>query len=377
MERGLTLKKLVIVPQAGITLPTLNSTATSGNYGGFIVLSEVAYSYTAGWASALTAAQWASLYAYQTSFGVRMVRLDVFPGAEFGTTTAVAGAGCCDAGVEQLVSISNNAAFPKANLNVGAGVSTQGLWHYPSTINNATMATEIAQFAPAGQFTTTTTAGVINNVGGRQQMAFFMGWATDWSPTSNFLQHAYIHWMTRGLFVGRRRIYLNTQIDDMHLITDIYQPAGNQYRVVPADLATHVTWQSAINSRLPAGSAYKVEIGHNGNGDIENAVSINPSACNPQTAIEYDEQLDTALEFQKPLGTGTNIWPTTPTTYGWSLACAKTDPLANWFTVAANRNAFNHIRYVLHSSPSDSVTNGFNSSHTFTHEGLNNATFAE
>jgi hypothetical protein len=40
--------QLVIVPQAGITLPVLNSTATNGNYGGIIVLSEVAYSYTAG-----------------------------------------------------------------------------------------------------------------------------------------------------------------------------------------------------------------------------------------------------------------------------------------------------------------------------------------
>lgn len=114
---GLTPKKLVIVPQAGITLPTLNSSTTAGNYGGFIILSDVAYSYTAGWASAFTTAQWNSLYAYQTSFGVRMVRLDVYPGSDFGTTTAVAGAGCCDAGVEQLISFSNTTAFPKAGLN--------------------------------------------------------------------------------------------------------------------------------------------------------------------------------------------------------------------------------------------------------------------
>jgi hypothetical protein len=76
--------QLVIVPQAGITLPTLNSSTTAGNYGGIVVLSEVAYSYTTGWASALTAAQWNQLYAYQTTFGVRMVRLDVFPTADFG-----------------------------------------------------------------------------------------------------------------------------------------------------------------------------------------------------------------------------------------------------------------------------------------------------
>ena len=30
-------------------------------------------------------------------------------------------------------------------------------------------------------------------------MVWFLGWATEWSQTSNYLQHAYIHWMTRGL----------------------------------------------------------------------------------------------------------------------------------------------------------------------------------
>jgi hypothetical protein len=78
-------------------------------------------------------------------------------------------------------------------------MSTQGLWHYPATITNSSIAWEIAQYAPSGSFTTTTTAAVINNIGGRQQMVWFQSWATDWSPTSNFLQHAYINWMTRGL----------------------------------------------------------------------------------------------------------------------------------------------------------------------------------
>jgi hypothetical protein len=38
-------------------------------------------------------------------------------------------------------------------------VSTQGLWHYPATITNASIATEFAQFAPATGFATTSTAG--------------------------------------------------------------------------------------------------------------------------------------------------------------------------------------------------------------------------
>ena len=44
-----------------------------------------------------------------------------------------------------------------------------------------------------------TVAAVINNIDGREQMVFFIAWATDWAVASNFLQHAYIHWMTRGL----------------------------------------------------------------------------------------------------------------------------------------------------------------------------------
>jgi hypothetical protein len=30
-------------------------------------------------------------------------------------------------------------------------------------------------------------------------MVWFIGWATDWSLTSNYLQHSWIHWVTRGL----------------------------------------------------------------------------------------------------------------------------------------------------------------------------------
>jgi hypothetical protein len=42
-------------------------------------------------------------------------------------------------------------------------------------------------------------------------MVFFTSFATDWAPTSNYLQHAWIHWITRGLYTGYRRVNLNTQ----------------------------------------------------------------------------------------------------------------------------------------------------------------------
>lgn len=150
---------------------------------------------------------------------------------------------------------------------------------------------------------------------------------------------------------GFRRVYLSTQVDDVMLPTFLYQPSGTTFRVRPSDLANHVTWAKSINSRMGTGSNYFIELAHNGNGNIGEAVLADTSGktCTPATAIIYDRDPDdTTLEFQKPLGTGVNIWPTTPTTYRWSLACAKLDPLLSWLSTPANLNAFGHISHTLY-----------------------------
>jgi hypothetical protein len=69
--------EILTVPQSGIALPTLNTTA-GGNYGGFIVAGQVSYDMGGGnYQSALTAAQWQLIYDYQVLYGVRMVQYDV------------------------------------------------------------------------------------------------------------------------------------------------------------------------------------------------------------------------------------------------------------------------------------------------------------
>ncbi len=55
----------------------------------------------------------------------------------------------------------------------------------------------------------------------------------------------------------------------MFLESDIYSPAGTTYRITTADLDQHKTWVPTINAKMPAGSSYFPEIGHNGNGNIE------------------------------------------------------------------------------------------------------------
>lgn len=79
----------ILVPEDGIELPELTSADEEGNYGGFVILNEVGYDYEGGWNSAITTEQWDSIYEYQTTFGVRMVHLNVFPSEEFGTEARV------------------------------------------------------------------------------------------------------------------------------------------------------------------------------------------------------------------------------------------------------------------------------------------------
>lgn len=349
----------LIVPSAGVELPTLNTT-TGGNFGGIVVASQVSYEYDTTYASALTTDQWNQLYAYQLEYGVRMVQYDVFPGPDFGATDVT---GCCDSGVEQLISFTDVSDFSTSGLKTGAGVSTEGLWHYPATISNTTSTKQIASFAANSVVDTDTVAAVINDFDGRQQMVFFISFDTTWSATSSYLQHAWITWITHGLHAGYRRVNLNTQIDDMFLETDIYYSTSSTdstFRIRTQDMEGIKDWIPTILAKMNAGSVYFPEVGHNGNGNIENSSNTDAgyTACNGG-AIEYDSPADTALEFQKPLGTGTNLWPATPTVYDWTAACTKMDPLLNWWTITENLNSFGVI------------------SHTFTHEEQDNATYSD
>lgn len=85
---------LIMVPQSGITLPTLETTTPCnepvGLYGLIVVVSQLAYNYggSIGYASALNSSQWNTLYAYQVKYGVRMVQLNIYPSAVAGVGVA-------------------------------------------------------------------------------------------------------------------------------------------------------------------------------------------------------------------------------------------------------------------------------------------------
>src|ERR1051326_4939741 len=70
--RGYGIPHEVYYTSSG-ALPSLNSSASNGKYGGFLTMNEV-----------LSSSQLATIYAYQNAFGVRMARLNAVPSADSG-----------------------------------------------------------------------------------------------------------------------------------------------------------------------------------------------------------------------------------------------------------------------------------------------------
>jgi len=262
------------------------------------------------------------------------------------------------------VSLTNTTSFPNTGMKARQGVTTEGLFLSPAKITRPNTTWEIAAFSNPSS-SRTDTAGVINLTpngnGTREQMIFFSAWNVTWSPASAFLQHAYINWMTRGLHAGYRRIHFSTQIDDVHMQTDLFEPAGKNFRIVGSDLAKHVSWTDDLNSRLPAGSRYVIELAHNGNGNLENATNPqSPGVCAGASLIFTDSRfIDAPYEFVKPPGSGTNAWPTSPTNFSASTSCIDRDNLLTWLQTDDHLDKFMHI------------------SHTYTHQELNNATYSD
>lgn len=128
----------VLVPQTGAALPVLNSSATQGNYGGILVLSEVSYQYSTGFLSALNASQWQALYDYQTAFGVRMVRLDVYPTPDMGKSAT------------QIVTLQASHASSSLTLYLPTQVSPHTLPVLAAVmpVSNSSSASMTAQHSP-------------------------------------------------------------------------------------------------------------------------------------------------------------------------------------------------------------------------------------
>jgi len=169
------------------------------------------------------------------------------------------------------------------------------------------------------------------------------------------LNHLWISWVTRSLYAGVRFVTFTPHVDDVFISTGLLnyetnelESAENAYRSTVEDFEILKKWQDSIVDKLPEGSSIKCELAFNGNGIL--------AVINPAIALQVDGERYCEIEYIKTPGKGVNRWPEANYTLPYDREFLENDSLFAYFEKEENSKNF------------------YWSSHTFTHENLDEAT---
>lgn len=208
----------------------------------------------------LADAEWTALAAYEQAFQVRRLTAYAFPGPGYGLQPPTA-SGPLD-GTTATLTASGRAVFPYLNGPVTIAAGTFG---YQATPEPEASFDTLLQ-APGGA----ALLGVVTHADGRQEMVQTFD-ANQYQLHSWLLRHGQLAWVTRGVYLGEQRNYLELQVDDVFLPDDTWDVDANvtdydpavAIRMTPADVAAAVRWQQA--------SGVRMDMVFNGGGSVAHA----------------------------------------------------------------------------------------------------------
>jgi hypothetical protein len=208
---------------------------------------------TTSYLSAFTDAEWATLAKFERTFGIRRLSDYTAPGPAHGLNTV---GGATQDGVVGSLTAAGKAAFPylKGPVQIAdddpAVAETFG---YPATPVNAadwqTLLAEPNDTAFLGIYT--------HPDDGREEMVMTVA-SNQFQSHNQLLRHGMLNWVTRGVFLGYQRNYLEVQVDDLFLGDDAWNPAthttdydpANASRMTPADVDQAIAWSLAHGLQL-------------------------------------------------------------------------------------------------------------------------------
>ena len=180
-----------------------------------------------GSASAFSDAEWMALASYEARFGVRRAVFYAVPTAAYGLQST-GGFDVKPRPIAARCTAAGSAVFVGANC-AGPVIIDDG-WAYGSQATDASTHPLLVDAAGSVYAATRTYAD------GREALVLTFSQ----SPTALHtlgLAYGVVSWVTRGLFVGERHVYVSAQLDDFFLPSAIYpEAAGVTYRCTAADL---------------------------------------------------------------------------------------------------------------------------------------------
>ncbi|KAJ3098881.1 hypothetical protein HDU96_010899 [Phlyctochytrium bullatum] len=317
--------------------------------------------------STLSDARWNELHAYQRKYGVRLVALDDLPpGPKGQATTSFALPNDAGGDFNTTFGFANTAIADAAGLRTDIQMPTSGLFCYPARLNETTSSIPIVTFTSSSLIPANSHAAVHYRLdsGLREQLSFFCPFGAD-IATSLALSHVWFQWASRGAFPGIRRVYLSPQVDDFFMSTIAQnisgiRGAGEDYRTSVADVQGLVEWQKGVNSRLPDGSMFKLDMAFTGNSILYQSRAFHNNSVVLLQPVGVTRAANRS--FLKPPGTGYTLWPETSTlNLTWDVAAIRRgDPVFDMFY--GNNDALGQF---------------FWNHHSFTHEIFDNNTYGD
>eukprot|EP00127_Corallochytrium_limacisporum_P006684 Clim_evm63s232 gene=Clim_evmTU63s232 len=265
-----------------------------------IIRQPATYPFEDGWAEALRDDQLEELKAYEEEFNVRRLEIGVFPRPEvLMTDYSYAGTenGDCPnreyfntynetitirdcpsvARLSEEGQALNYVLGDSAVFDFGPDDSMDGTvpFYNPAAIDDPQETRQVqavVTFDAYKDYPETVLVSVFND-GKSEIMSNFMGVGWLIYSSTLALHHYTIDWVTKGAFLGSRRLHLGVQIDDLFLRSQSFTRPSLLYRSTRYDLKRVWEFQEEVlaNPALPPNSYFKVEMGYNHNGMFQEA----------------------------------------------------------------------------------------------------------
>lgn len=241
-----------------------------GYYQG-IILTNGAVSYFNGsqFVSALSQQEWINLWSYEAQLNIRELSWYTNPTADYGyqtpgdtvdTTVSPLGAGLTSAG---------RTVFPY--ITSGATITIQNAFTY------LTRALADGTTTPLLTDASGHTLGLVRKYADGREILSLTFDSNPFLTHSVVLSYGLVNWLTRGLFLGERHVYISPQIDDLFIDDSDWTPStpcgtvvdntGVMYRINSNDLQSVLAWQNSQRAK-PVTQNLTLTMAFNGSGTV-------------------------------------------------------------------------------------------------------------
>lgn len=210
---------------------------------------------TTSYLSALSDAEWSALAKFERAFGVRQLSDYTAPSPAHGLVTV---GGSSQDGRTGTLTAAGRAAFPylEGPLPIPDDIpdpATSEAFGYAGTPVVPSTWQSLVDAPGGGSY-----LGIYTHPDdGREEMVMTVAGNENQSHVQ-LLRHGMLNWVTRGVFLGFQRNYLELQVDDLFLGDDAWDPAthATNYdpaaasRMSPGDVTQAVQWSASRGVRL-------------------------------------------------------------------------------------------------------------------------------